>query len=100
MAFVETEAPLRYGLAKPRPTHPLLSIVIPTWNGGRHLSATLDHMREIRSSLDFQTELVAFDDCTERQTARIPTDFANQTDITVVLRNESNRARGHAVARG
>jgi len=100
MAFVETEAPLRYGLAKPRPAHPLLSIVIPTWNGGRHLSATLAHMREFRSSLDFQTELVVVDDCSERQTARIATDFANQNDLTVVLRNETNRGKGHAVARG
>src|SRR5437868_11238836 len=100
MAFVETKVPFRYGVAKLRAPHPLLSIVIPTWNGGRHLSATLAHMREFRSSLDFKTELVIVDDCSERRTARIATEFADENELTVVLRNETNRGIGHDVARG
>lgn len=100
MAFVETGVPPRYGVAKPRAAHPLLSIVIPTWNGGRQLSATLAHIREFRSRMDFQTELVIVDDCSERATARIATEFAGDNERTVLLRNETNRGKGHAVGRG
>jgi len=100
MAFVETKVPPRYRPRVPKPASPLVSIVIPTWNGGSQLSATLSHMREFRMGLDFQTEIVIVDDCSELSTARIAGDFADDNDLTVVLRNERNRGKGHAVARG
>lgn len=100
MAFVETHVPDRYRPGVRKPATPLLSIVIPTWNGGRQLSATLTHMREFRTGLEFQTEIVIVDDCSERSTARIAGDFADDNELTVVLRNERNRGKGHAVARG
>jgi glycosyltransferase involved in cell wall biosynthesis len=99
MAFVET-LPARYHSAVPKPTTPLLSIVIPTWNGGDQLSATLTHLGDFRSRLQFQTEIVIVDDCSERSTARIAGDFADDNELTVVLRNEMNQGKGHAVARG
>ena len=100
MAFVETKVPSRYRPRVPKSASPLVSIVMPTWNGGRQLSATLSHMREFRTGLDFQTEIVIVDDCSERSTARIAGDFADNNELTVVLRNERNRGKGHAVARG
>ena len=100
MAFVETGATPRYGRPKPHATRPLLSVVIPTWNGGRRLSATLAHLREFRSTLEAPTELVIVDDCSEGRTAKIAADFADDNERTVVLRNEINRGKGHAVARG
>jgi glycosyltransferase involved in cell wall biosynthesis len=100
MAFVETQVPARYRAGVPKTATPLLSIVIPTWNGGRQLSATLTHMREFRARMGFQTEIVIVDDCSERSTARIVGDFADDNELTVVLRNETNRGKGHAVARG
>jgi dolichyl-phosphate beta-glucosyltransferase len=100
MAFVETQAPARYRPAVPKPATPLLSIVIPTWNGGHQLSATLTHMREFRARLQFQTEIIIVDDCSERSTARIAGGFADDNALTVVLRNEINQGKGHAVARG
>lgn len=100
MAFVETGVPRPYAVREPRTAHPVLSIIIPTWNGGCSLSATLAHIREFRSRLDFQTELVIVDDCSEPTTARIATDFAGDNEHTVLLRNETNRGKGHAVARG
>ena len=100
MAFVDTQALPRYHPGMPKPATPRLSIVIPTWNGGRQLSATLMHMREFRTRLEFQTEIVIVDDCSERSTERIAGDFADDNKLTVVLRNERNRGKGHAVARG
>jgi dolichyl-phosphate beta-glucosyltransferase len=100
MAFVETQAHPRYHPRAPKLARPLLSIVMPTWNGGSQLSATLAHMREFRAGLEFPTELVIVDDCSELSSARIARNFADDNEMTVVLRNEKNQGKGHAVARG
>jgi dolichyl-phosphate beta-glucosyltransferase len=100
MAFVEAHVPARYHHAVPKSASPRLSIVIPTWNGGHQLSATLTHLGEFRTRLQFQTEIVIVDDCSEHATARIAGDFADDNELTVVLRNETNQGKGHAVARG
>jgi dolichyl-phosphate beta-glucosyltransferase len=100
MAFVETHVAARYRPGVPKPATPRLSIVIPTWNGGHQLSATLTHLREFRTRLQFQTEIVIVDDCSEHSTARIAGDFADDNELTIVLRNETNQGKGHAVARG
>jgi glycosyltransferase involved in cell wall biosynthesis len=100
MAFVEKQVPVRYRPGVHKPAAPRLSVVIPTWNGGRQLSATLTHLREFRTRLQFQTEIVIVDDCSERSTARIAGAFEDDNDLTVVLTNETNQGKGHAVARG
>jgi len=100
MAFVETHVAARYRPGLPKPATPHLSIVIPTWNGGQQLSATLTHLGEFRTRLKFQTEIVIVDDCSGHSTARIAGDFADENELTVVLRNEMNQGKGHAVARG
>jgi glycosyltransferase involved in cell wall biosynthesis len=102
MAFVETETHFgpRY---RPNPQSMAkahLSIVIPTWNGGSHLRATLNHLREFRAGLGFTTEIVIVDDCSERSTAKVVEAFAENNASTVVFRNDRNRGKGHAVARG
>ncbi|HZD85255.1 MAG TPA: glycosyltransferase [Gemmatimonadaceae bacterium] len=100
MAFVETHVAARYRPGLPKPATPHLSIVIPTWNGGQQLSATLTHLGEFRTRLKFQTEIVIVDDCSGHSTARIAGDFADENELTVVLRNEMNQGKGHSVARG
>lgn len=77
-----------------------LSIVIPTWNGGDQLRATLDHLRDFREGLHFTTEIVIVDDCSEPSSARVVEEFAENNETTVVFRNETNRGKGHAVTRG
>jgi dolichyl-phosphate beta-glucosyltransferase len=77
-----------------------LSIVIPTWNGGDQLRATLEHLREFREGLHFRTEIVIVDDCSERSSAKVVEQFAENNEATVVFRNATNRGKGHAVARG
>lgn len=100
MAFVEPAVTPGYHYPLPGPAIPLLSIVVPTWNSGRRLSATLTHMREFRARHEFLTEIVIVDDCSELSTARIACDFADDNERAVVLRNERNRGKGHSVARG
>src|SRR6478735_12363031 len=100
MAFVETRVLPRYSPLARTPARPFLSIVIPTWNGGSQLSATLAHIREFREGLAFQTEIVIVDDCSELSTARIARAFADDNEGTIVLRNDENRGKGHAVTRG
>jgi glycosyltransferase involved in cell wall biosynthesis len=100
MAFIETQVLPRYHPLALTPATPLLSIVIPTWNGGSQLAATLAHLRKFRTGLEFATEIVIVDDCSELESARIARTFADDNEMTVVLRNEENRGKGHAVARG
>jgi dolichyl-phosphate beta-glucosyltransferase len=100
MTSVETPVPSAYREGASKTAKPQLSIVIPTWNGGEHLSATLSHMLEFRAALDFQTEIVIVDDCSAWSTARIASAFADRNDLAVVLTNPTNRGKGHAVARG
>jgi glycosyltransferase involved in cell wall biosynthesis len=100
MAFVETQVLPRYRQRALAPVKPFLSIVIPTWNGGSQLAATLDHMRQFREGLEFPTEIVIVDDCSDLSTARIAGRFADENEGTSVLRNEENRGKGHAVRRG
>ena len=100
MAFVETRELVRYRPSPSAAVDVTLSIVLPTWNGGRQLTATLGHLREFREQLDFSTEIVIVDDCSEQSTARIVGEFADENELTTILRNETNRGKGHAVARG
>jgi dolichyl-phosphate beta-glucosyltransferase len=100
MTGVEAPVSSTYRAGTSKLANPHLSIVIPTWNGGRHLSATLSHMLEFRAGLDFQTELVIVDDCSSHPTARIANAFADRNELAVVLTNPTNRGKGNAVARG
>jgi glycosyltransferase involved in cell wall biosynthesis len=100
MAFVERHFEPRFRPKAPSPARAHVSIVIPTWNGGDQLRATLEHLAEFRSGLDFTTEIVIVDDCSERSTARVVEDFADNNERTVVFTNDRNRGKGHAVARG
>ncbi len=100
MAFVESHFQPRFRAAAPSSAHAYVSIVIPTWNGGDQLRAALEHLREFRSSLDYTTEIVIVDDCSEQSTARIVEEFAGNNERTVVFTNERNRGKGHAVTRG
>ena len=100
MAFVEPDFLRLYRPDLQKAASPVLSIIIPTWNGGRQLAATLANIQEFRERLGVQTELVIVDDCSALSTARIADDFANENANSVVLRNDTNRGKGHAVTRG
>jgi glycosyltransferase involved in cell wall biosynthesis len=100
MATVESHLPLWSRSAGPPSAQRRLSIVVPTWNGGQQLNATLTHLREFAERLGSPAEIVIVDDASDHSTARIAGKFAEQNTHTVVLTNETNRGKGHAVARG
>jgi dolichyl-phosphate beta-glucosyltransferase len=101
MAFVDSPSePMRGPTRALLADRPHLSIVMPTYNGGPQLSTTLEHLSAFRDGLDFPTELVIVDDCSERSSAKLAEDFAKGCKTTVLLRNERNRGKGHAVTRG
>jgi len=100
MGFAETIPTIRYRLQSPDAARVGLSIVVPTWNGGQRLSETLRHLQDFRAGLAQRTELVIVDDCSAPRTARIVGNFADNNELTVVLRNDRNRGKGYAVARG
>jgi dolichyl-phosphate beta-glucosyltransferase len=100
MAFVESDVLRLYRPDQSKVASPALSIVIPTWNGGRQLSATLSHVQEYRDGLGFPSQLVVVDDCSEVYTERILEKFVGENEMSVVLRNDTNRGKGFAVARG
>jgi glycosyltransferase involved in cell wall biosynthesis len=100
MAYVESHFEPRLRPVAPSPAKPYVSIVIPTWNGGDQLRATLEHLREFRAGLDYTTELVIVDDCSEQSSANIVEEFAGNNGQTVVFTNERNRGKGYAVTRG
>src|SRR5437868_5819652 len=100
MAFVETSPPASYRHQPRDPACVGLSIIVPTWNGGHRLTTTLRHLQEFRDGLPERTELVIVDDCSAPSTARIVDNFADNNPLTIVLRNERNRGKGYAVARG
>ena len=100
MAFVESDFEPRFQPTAPSPAKAYVSIVIPTWNGGDELRDTLEHLREFRTGLDYTTEIVIVDDCSGQSTAKIVQEFAGTNERTVVLTNERNRGKGHAVTRG
>jgi glycosyltransferase involved in cell wall biosynthesis len=100
MAFVENHFEPRLRSPLPSTARPYVSIVIPTWNGGEQLAVTLEHLREFRSGLDYTTEMVIVDDCSDRLSAQIVESFARNNERTVVFTNERNRGKGYAVTRG
>jgi dolichyl-phosphate beta-glucosyltransferase len=94
-------------LAEPhaRPTvgerrNPDLSIVIPTFNGGEKLRATLEHLREFTAGLPLRAEIIIVDDCSESSTVEVMRSFARSNESVRVLRNARNRGKGYTVAKG
>ncbi len=79
---------------------PDLSIVIPSWNGGRQLRVMLDHLRDFTAELPLRSEIIVVDDCSEPATVEVAQSFASNNESALVLRNESNRGKGYTVARG
>jgi dolichyl-phosphate beta-glucosyltransferase len=80
--------------------NPHLSVVIPTFNGGEKLRATLEHLREFREELPFSAEIIIVDDCSESSTVDAIRSFARCNESVRVLHNVSNMGKGSAVTKG
>ncbi|HEV7594718.1 MAG TPA: glycosyltransferase [Gemmatimonadaceae bacterium] len=80
--------------------NPYLSIIIPTFNGGKELRATLEHLQEFREEVSFSAEIIIVDDCSESSTVEVIRSFAKKNESVRVLHNERNRGKGSAVTKG
>lgn len=77
-----------------------LSAVVPAWNGGARLPATLRCICEFLRAQPYRSELIVVDDHSCDATVELLTEFARtEADITII-RNDRNRGKGYSVARG
>jgi dolichyl-phosphate beta-glucosyltransferase len=64
------------------------------------MPASLSQLRSFLASRPYPTELILVDDCSDRATAGILEEFAQDAEGVTLLRNEQNRGKGFSVARG
>ncbi len=79
---------------------PYLSIILPTFNGAEMIPSSLAQLEHFVSAQPFRVELVLVDDGSEAEAARILSDFAATRPWVRLIRNDVNRGKGAAVARG
>ena len=79
---------------------PYLSIVVPTYNGADWIADTLAELEQFVLAQSVRVQLVLVDDGSGPVTTQILRDFAMSRRWVTLLRNEQNRGKGFAVARG
>ncbi|HEY2805474.1 MAG TPA: glycosyltransferase [Gemmatimonadales bacterium] len=78
-----------------------LSVVVPIYNlSGALLDETFEELSTFRRRHGRNAELVLVDDGSGPETAARLESFAKRSAGVLLLRNEQNRGKGHAVARG
>ena len=79
---------------------PHLSVIVPVYNGADRLPSSLDQLRTFLGAQPYTSELVLVDDCSNAETRAILEEFASSMPEVRLIRNEENRGKGYAVARG
>ena len=84
---------------------PSLSLILPIYNSAAFLEDSLVACRDWLVSMDRETELVLVDDASQDESPLILAGFAERMSgeagpRIIVLRNDVNRGKGHAVRRG
>ena len=79
---------------------PHLSLVVPVRDGADRLPAHLDALRQFLCEQARPGELILVDDHSEPGAARLLAEFAARSPGVTLLRNDANRGKGFAVARG
>lgn len=106
---LEVPSVARLGLVEARherSTEPdiYLSVIVPVWNDGGRLPATLDSLSDFLRAQPYMTELIVVDDHSDEATAELLAAFscaaAEINPYLAVIRNETNRGKGYAVSRG
>jgi dolichyl-phosphate beta-glucosyltransferase len=81
-----------------------LSVVVPAWNGGGRLRATLHSISAFLQHQQCATELIVIDDHSDRPTADLLEEFSRSHNFAgpkfTVIRNDRNRGKGYSVSRG
>jgi dolichyl-phosphate beta-glucosyltransferase len=80
---------------------PLLSLVIPVYNGADRLPSSLEELRAFLVAQSYVSELILVDDCSNDETRAILEGFSlPEPNVVRLLRNEENRGKGASVTRG
>lgn len=82
----------------PRP--PVLSLIVPVYNGVARLPAALDQLREFLRARPYSWELLFVDDHSDDRVAHALDTFAEEAPCARVLHNERNMGKGYSVSRG
>lgn len=81
-----------------------LSVIVPSWNGGARLHATLSSIATFLQGQPCATELIVVDDHSDEPASVLLQTFRKSDDLAspvfTILRNDRNRGKGYSVARG
>ena len=77
-----------------------LSIVIPAYNEGKRLQATLDKILLYNSKANNIREIIVVDDGSTDQTLRLVEKYSNDFSIVSILKLSVNKGKGFAVRAG
>lgn len=76
------------------------SIVIPAYNEGERISATLDKVLAYAAEQHWQAEIVVVNDGSPDQTAAIVREYAQRSPAVRLVENPGNRGKGYSVRHG
>ncbi len=79
---------------------PYLSIVIPAYNEGHHIEATLREITTYLDALGLNFEIIVVDDGSHDDTSRVVSSFQRTEPRIRLIAEDSNRGKGYAVRRG
>lgn len=77
-----------------------LSIVIPSYNEEKRISATLDKIWDYLRKTDLEAEMIVVDDGSTDGTAHVAGQFAKTHEECHLVRNEENRGKGFSFRKG
>lgn len=79
---------------------PILSLIVPVYNGAAQLPAALEQLRAFLGSCAYSWELILVDDKSDDGVARVLDAFATEAPCVSVLHNARNMGKGYSVSRG
>lgn len=76
------------------------SIIIPAYNEGQRLGATLDHVLAHLEASGWKAEVLVVDDGSTDSTAELVREYARRRPAVRLLENPGNRGKGYSVRNG
>ena len=77
-----------------------ISLVLPAFNEEKRLAATLDDLIAYRENCRYELETIVVDDGSTDGTSELALSYRDQIPDLILVRHDSNRGKGRAVANG